>query len=240
MTSAPRLGASIGLALVVAITACSTQNDDAATVAAINDQLTRVGVGLHELGECMKAAAPRQSGGAPPFGVCKDHASACCLPADYSWTLLLDLPPMLAEIEANATMSPKPGSERGLFIEYASGGRWHLQWTCDVATTNEPCVFLVGASTQGTIMDLDTSALPADAERYVDEMVPNAFQVSTTTSTELHEVAFATKPGAEVTFTILDLPSLGEPPLFLIQGGKINGGFKGRLSSPLRVRPTEP
>ena len=69
-------------------------------------------------------------------------------------------------------------------------------------------------------------------------------QVVTTTASEIHELSFTTKPGAEVMVNVFDLTSshemLHETLIFLMQGGKINGGFTGKLSNPLRVQPTAP
>ena len=234
--------ALVGLAVVLGTAACSSERDD---VSVATEQVSRLGRDLHEATRCTDtcvAGAYCPGDMEETFGVCSGERSLCCAPArDMSWTKLFNLAPMLAEVETNATMQPVPGRQNGVFIEYASGGRWHLQWTCDVATTSEGCVLGVQAQTSEAVTDVDSSTFPAGTDV---ETSSNGVQVVTTTSSEIHELSFTTKPGAEVMVNVFDLTSSHKTPhetlIFLMQGGKTNGGFTGKLSNPLRVKPTAP
>jgi hypothetical protein len=43
--------------------------------------------------------------------------------------------PLLVDVDPNQTLSAAPGQGAGVFIEYKTGGHWHVWWTCDTALT---------------------------------------------------------------------------------------------------------
>jgi hypothetical protein len=57
--------------------------------------------------------------------------------------VVTDPAPAIAQetIDADATMDYKPGEGVGLYVEYASGGHWHVYTTCDTAVSDLSCTF---------------------------------------------------------------------------------------------------
>jgi hypothetical protein len=146
--------------------------------------------------------------------------------------------PMLAVIDTDQTMTADPGQGVGVFIEYGTGGKWHLWWTCDTLQTNQDCDFSVSATAaQGNITDLDATELPGG---YVASPTASRVEAHVTTSTEVHGIRFATEPGAVVTVEA-SIGGLEDGSfLFFVQDGKVNGGFSGRLTNPLQVQGDTP
>lgn len=145
---------------------------------------------------------------------------------------------MLVEVDSNQTMNAQPGEGVGVFVEYGTGGHWHVWWTCDTNQTNQSCDFSVsiGAAT-GNISNVDAADL---AGGLYSSPTPSRLEARSTITTEVQGVYFDTDPGAIITLEA----SLGDFKdgsfLFFVQDGQVNGGFTGLLSNPLRLKGTVP
>src|SRR5579872_4762858 len=54
--------------------------------------------------------------------------------------------PLLAVVDTGQTLSAPAGQGVGVFIEYQTGGHWHLAWTCDTELTGRDCPFVIAVS----------------------------------------------------------------------------------------------
>jgi hypothetical protein len=144
--------------------------------------------------------------------------------------------PLTVLIDTDQTMTATGGDGVGVFVEYATGGQWRLWWTCDTTHSNLSCGFTIGGNVEvgaGGIRNLtgDSAA----------QLVNGGLSISSTTATEVHEIGFDTNAGTKLT---LDARVQGIDPstsfFFFVQDGKINGGFKGKLTNPLIFQPTTP
>jgi hypothetical protein len=149
--------------------------------------------------------------------------------------------PMLVDVDPNETMNAAPGEGVGVFVEYKTGGHWHIWWTCDTNKTGQSCAFdnTVTAST-GAIANVQGGVLSGG---------PNAggtptLEDQTTTTTGIDEMTFDTPFTAGQTPIItLDAKVDGVESgqyLFFVQNGQINGGYKGLLTDPLELEPSTP
>lgn len=146
--------------------------------------------------------------------------------------------PMLVEVDTDQTMTAEPGMGVGVFIEYGTGGKWHVWWTCDTSKTGQSCDFAVGASVAtGTISDLDASELPGG---FVETQAPSRVAARATTRMEVHGIRFTTEPGAVLTVEASVGGVLDGAFLFFVQDGKINGGYTGKLTNPLELQGKTP
>src|SRR5690242_19751558 len=77
-------------------------------------------------------------------------------------TTTTDALPAEILIDTDATLVSKPGDGVGVFVEYASGGRWNVFTTCDTNISGAPCTFdvlissepgVVLANVRGTDLD---------------------------------------------------------------------------------------
>lgn len=146
--------------------------------------------------------------------------------------------PMLVAVDTDQTMTADPGKGVGVFIEYATGGKWHVWWTCDTATTGQSCDFAVSASvTTGTLANLDAGELPGG---FVATPTPSRVDARVTTSNEVHGVRFTTNPGAVLTVQASVGGLQDGSFLFFVQDGKVNGGYAGKLTNPLQLQGKTP
>ncbi len=146
--------------------------------------------------------------------------------------------PMLVEVDTDQTMTADPGKGVGVFTEYASGGKWHIWWTCDTATTGQSCDFAISASvTTGTISALDASELGGG---FVATPTPSQVDARVTTSTQTNGIRFMTNPGAVLTLQASVGGVQDGSFLFFVQNGQVNGGYQGKLTNPLQLQGKTP
>jgi hypothetical protein len=145
---------------------------------------------------------------------------------------------MLVEVDSDQTMNANPGEGVGVFVEYRSGGHWHLWWTCDTNRTKQACEFSVSAQAQsGAITGLDATELTGG---FVTSSTPSRVEAKSTTTTEVHGVRFDTAPGAILTVEAAVGALKDGAFLFFVQDGTVNGGFEGKLTNPLQLQGTVP
>jgi len=146
--------------------------------------------------------------------------------------------PMLVEVDSDQTMNALGGEGVGVFVEYGKNGHWHVWWTCDTNQTAQTCDFSVSVSSAtGALANVDATEL---AGGLYSSPTPGRLEARSTTSTELRGVRFDTEAGAVITVEA----ALGDLKdgsfLFFVQDGKVNGGFTGILTNPLRFQGSVP
>lgn len=146
--------------------------------------------------------------------------------------------PILVEIDTDQTMSADPGQGVGVFVEYGKGGQWHVWWTCDTLKTQKTCDFNLSMSVAtGQISSINTEELAGGLSTSPS---PTQLDASTTTSTQVHGVRFATAPGAVLTLSATVSGLKDGSYIFFVQDGKVNGGFQGQLTNPLKLQGKTP
>ena len=156
--------------------------------------------------------------------------------------------PVKAVVDTGKTLNAAPGQGVGVFIEYASGGRWHVWWTCDTSTTNEPCAYSVAISSAASALSaisLEQGAMLAqgvaiDGDGGVAGATTTPLVVTSNTSETADGVRFATNPGATIRVDAQLGGAENGSILFFVQNGKVNGGYTGVLSDPLDLAPSSP
>ena len=150
--------------------------------------------------------------------------------------------PMLVDVDPNQTMNATPGQGVGVFVEYKSGGHWHVWWTCDTSKTGQSCSFdnTVTVAT-GSITNVNgASGQPGSSVTAPSQST----EALTTTTTGIDGMTFDTPLSVGQTPIItlevkLDGVENGQY-LFFVQRGQINGGFQGMLTDPLMLEPSIP
>jgi hypothetical protein len=151
--------------------------------------------------------------------------------------------PLLVVIDTNQVMNADPGQGVGVFTEYATGGKWHVWWTCDTTISHLPCdVVMSATTTAGTITNVDGAALQGGT---FTTPTPSRVEASITTTTQVNGLTFMTNPGALITLeaTIGGLkegPGANRSFFFFVQDGQINGGYTGTLTNPLQLQGKTP
>lgn len=137
--------------------------------------------------------------------------------------------PAVVEIDPNRTMSAEGGQGLGVFVEYSTGGKWHLFWTCDTAISGQPCQFLIHVrATDGalTINDPERGSEAGEAFEFVSE-----------TRTEVHEAYVDATAGSDVQIEAVIDGQSESRFFFFVQDGRVNGDYTGVLTNPLIFRP---
>lgn len=148
--------------------------------------------------------------------------------------------PILAEIDTDETLTANPGEGVGIYTEYASGGHWYIWWTCDTRRSGRPCNFDVTVHVESGKMSNVRADKPLATDTVTSTTDGRDTTVRTRTTNNVTGVAFDTEPGAVISLTAL-VDKVPEPAyLFFVQNGKVNGGYKGRLTNPLRLQGSRP
>jgi hypothetical protein len=142
---------------------------------------------------------------------------------------------MLVDIDTDQTMSASPGDGVGVFVEYKTGGGWHVWWTCDTNTSGQSCNFNIKISATTAISNVATTG-----NAHASDAVPGALSFQTITGASIDGVSFQTGAGDVIT---LDATVDGAPNgsfVFFVQDGKVNGGYTGKLTNPLKLEGNKP
>jgi hypothetical protein len=148
--------------------------------------------------------------------------------------------PMLVDVDPDRTLNANPGDGVGVFTEYASGGHWHVWWSCDTNTTGQSCTFDVKVTVPvGTaISNVSGDGLSTSDKLYTPSST--LVEAVTTTTTSTSGIWFDTPAGTVITLTASVGGLTDGAFLFFVQDGKINGGYTGKLSDPLMLEGASP
>jgi hypothetical protein len=110
---------------------------------------------------------------------------------------VLDTPLQVA-ITPDKTLQADAGEGVGIFVEYATGGRWHVWTTCDTNRSAASCNFEVFAIPEqgATISNVQAEAL--EGGELAEELVDGSAHLSASTSTDFDGMTFDATPGAVV------------------------------------------
>ena len=184
-------------------------------------------------------------------------ASTGCIFSDgngggESTPVIVDPPPAAIEqktIDADATLQAKGGDGVGVFVEYATGGHWHVFTACDFnQPTNPgvPCAFDVFASVVAGSSSPSTVAGGPRLSNAQGENLQNkdvvslggdgTVHLSTETDSGLNGMTFDSDPGAVVELDVY-LDSAEDPHfIYWIGDGVLH---QGAPSDPLDLAPSE-
>jgi hypothetical protein len=150
--------------------------------------------------------------------------------------------PILVDVDNDKTMNAAPGQGVGVFVEYGTGGHWHVWWTCDTnVNTQGPltCDFTIRATVTDGALALVKDGTPRGATTLNGTPTQELDSV-TTTGAEVHGVSFDTKPGAVITLNAQIGGQEDGRYFFFVQNGQVNGGFTGTLTDPLMLEGAKP
>jgi hypothetical protein len=189
-------------------------------------------VSLQLLVGCSADTGPSSSGGGGVYSYGGPSSGSATPPGSGAQ-------PMLVVVDTNRTMTAQPGDGVGIFTEYATGGHWHVWWTCDTNVTAATCNFDVTVSSATGSLDNVTGQLLEAGDRLA-QASPAQVEMFTVTSTDMDGVTFDAAPGTVIT---LDAKMNGQPDsriLFFVQDGAVNGNYSGTLTDPLMFEPSSP
>lgn len=141
-------------------------------------------------------------------------------------------------VDTDKTMTAIGGQGVGVFVEYRSGGDWHVWWTCDTQKSSRSCNFAVTIGATGDGFVTTTDGAPSHDIGVTGGTDSTVFRTATTT--QVHDVTFSTTPGASVLMGATIDGTASPEYFFFVQDGKVNGGFRGTLTNPVYFQPKSP
>lgn len=145
-------------------------------------------------------------------------------------------------IEADEFLEAPAGEGAGVFIEYESGGGWHVWVSCDTLISGQSCKFDVFAQVIGGSIGhvVGDSLGPGDA---VYQDCSDTAQLITKTRSNISGMYFDASPGATVQFDIL-LDGAPYPELVYWYGNHRRGQGSevryGAPGNPVAITPNTP
>ena len=145
-----------------------------------------------------------------------------------------------SSIDTDAQISVGAGLGAGIFIEYASGGHYHVRTSCDTSRSNTGCNWdvIVTPEVGKTISNVVGEGLGTNDS--VHPFPPDSFQLNALTTTEIDGFTFDTDPGTAISVDAL-LDGVCALPYFFWVGPTDDGGsalHQGSPSNPLTLVPT--
>jgi hypothetical protein len=145
--------------------------------------------------------------------------------------------PAQSTIDTGRTIDVSAGQGAGVYVEYATGGHWHVRTSCDSDKQNTGCDWDV------LVYSLDghtpSNFAPEDLEAG-DTLGPyansqNTFELNAHTTTDIDGFTFDGDPGAPVTIDAFLDGTCALPYFFWIGDGALHPGSP---SNPLTLLPS--
>src|SRR5450755_3910601 len=148
--------------------------------------------------------------------------------------------PIDSTIDTDAQIDIDAGLGAGVFIEYASGGHYHLRTSCDTTRSNSTCHWdvIITPEVGKTITNVAGENLEGNdsVHVYAQAVVPPgqtaSYQLTTQTSTEIDGVTFDIEPGSAVTVDAFLDDTCALPFFFWVGDGALH---QGSPSNPLTL-----
>jgi hypothetical protein len=143
--------------------------------------------------------------------------------------------PVLVEVDTNAKLQADPGDGVGVFVEYATGGKWHVFWSCDTNQTSRTCDYQVRVRpTQNKLTDVVDDSGAAIAT------VGGEIAMRREIGAQNDGVKFVADPGSVITLEVTLDGQSKDVLFFFVQNGKLNGGYEGNLTNPIKLQGKTP
>jgi hypothetical protein len=140
-------------------------------------------------------------------------------------------------IDTGRTIDIDAGQGAGVYIEYATGGHWHVRTSCDSDKQNTGCDWdvLVYPTAGHTLSKLAPEDLEAGDSLHSYSGSQDTFELTAHTTTDLDGFTFDGDPGAAVTIAAYLDGTCALPYFFWVGDGALHPGSP---SNPLTLTPS--
>ena len=139
-------------------------------------------------------------------------------------------------IDAGELIEVAPAEGAGVFVEYESGGLWHVFVACDTERSDQACGFDILLEPVGaSVVGLDFEDL--EDEDYASIDGQDRVNLVTYTDYDFDGVYLATEPGARLSLDIQLDGGCANSRLFWVGDGALH---EGAPSTPFELEPNEP
>jgi hypothetical protein len=146
--------------------------------------------------------------------------------------------PLTVVVDTNQTMNVQGGQGVGVFVQYTTGGHWHVFWACDTALSGLPCDYSL-TITGTSIANAKTSQF--EQTDTLDTATSDKLVATTHVTTGIDGVDFDAQPGADMKIDLMMSGLKTGEFFFFVQNGQVNGNFPSdKLTDPLIFEPSTP
>jgi hypothetical protein len=159
-------------------------------------------------------------------------------PPDNPPAHVLDKDPKTVVIDPDKALQQEPGEGVGVFVEYMTGGHWHVWTSCDTNSSKAICnftAFLI-VDIGGQISNVQGENLENDDLATLDAS-GSSVELDVHTSSEFDGVTFDATPGATVQLEVY-LDNDPDPRLVYWVGGDVL--HQGAPTDPINFEPAAP
>jgi hypothetical protein len=155
---------------------------------------------------------------------------------DSSTTTPEPTTPTQTSIDPGKALETKPGEGVGVFVEYQTGGHWHVWTACDTNISGVACQFDVYAT---AVSGAELSNLKAEGLEDTDAVSIKAgsLHLSAQTTKEFDGMTFDATPGAIVEIEARVDDATDPHVLYWYGDGVLH---KGAPTNPIDFKPTAP
>lgn len=139
-----------------------------------------------------------------------------------------------ATIDTDQLLDVEPGAGAGAFIEYESGGTYHVTTSCDVGQGGA-CFWDIVVTPLADAALLNVSALDLESEDSVTIGAGNQIRLVARTDRDFDGFSFQTEPGAAIELDALLDDSAANRFLFWVGDGALHSGAP---SNPIDLAPS--
>lgn len=139
-------------------------------------------------------------------------------------------------IDTGAAIDVTPGEGVGLFVEYESGGVWHLFMTCDTDVSGFDCAWDVVVTPSEGVIDAIT-AERLESEDFLEFWGRDSARIATLTAFDVDGALFEAPQGASLSVDALLDGSSARRYIYWVGDGALHSGAPG---NPLELEPSEP
>jgi hypothetical protein len=159
-------------------------------------------------------------------------------PPDTTPPHVLDTDPKTVVIDPDKALQQDPGDGAGVFVEYATGGHWHVWTSCDTNHSKAICNFtaFLTVDSGGQISNVQEESLETD-DRATLDTAESSVELNVHTSAEFDGVTFDATPGARVQLEVY-LDNDPDPRLVYWVGADVL--HQGAPTDPINFEPVAP
>ena len=151
---------------------------------------------------------------------------------------VLDADPRTVVIDPDKALQQDAGEGAGVFVEYATGGHWHVWTSCDTNRSKAICNFtaFLTVDSGGQISNVQEENLETD-DRATLDTAESSVELNVHTSAEFDGVTFDATPGAKVQLEVY-LDNDPDPRLVYWVGAQVL--HQGAPTDPINFEPAAP
>lgn len=139
-----------------------------------------------------------------------------------------------ATIDVDQLLDVEPGDGAGVFIEYETGGNYHVTTSCDVAQNGE-CFWDIIVLPLDDASVSNVTPLDLESDDSLSFVSGNQLRLVTTTGKDFDGFSFQTEPGAAIRVDAFLDDAPANPYLFWVGDGALRSGAP---SNPIDLIPS--